>query len=173
MVGNSYYLSGSFVNYQPGLLTLIPFVVSKGETWGGGLLPDLHSNPVSWVLILASQWGEEGRVGRRPGLEASALLTSCANWGQPLLPLRSVSPLCRIKRWTALTSKSPASFHIPGFLFYSAFNSPSKSNFQMVKLRSRKDALSPVPPFFFLKHLTHHSKIPEIWLPHLWWFPIT
>lgn len=37
---------------QPGLLTSIPFVVSKGESskhgeaWGGGFLP----NAVSWVL---------------------------------------------------------------------------------------------------------------------------
>lgn len=46
---------------QPGLLTSIPFVVSKGgsskhgKAWGGGLLPYLHSNPVSWVPMSSSE----------------------------------------------------------------------------------------------------------------------
>lgn len=84
------------------MLTLIPFAVSKVtlqimvKPRVGPLTPDLHSNLVSWVLtvlVLASQWEQEGPGGRRSGLEASALVTRCANWGHPLSSSSDLCPL--------------------------------------------------------------------------------
>lgn len=63
--------------------------------------------------------------------------------------------------WTAVTSKGPAGFYIPGFLFLSALT-VLQVQFPDGKTKVQKNStlqflLSP-----FLMHLTHQSKIPEI-----------
>lgn len=146
---------------QPGLLTSIPFVVSKGDsskhggTWGGRPSPKFTFKSCfmdTKVLILESQQGEKGP-------EAGELVwrTHLCSFTVQTGASLSSSELCfslrGIKGWITVTLSV-----LPSRAFQD-FYSTMHLTVLRVQFPDGKTKVQSVPPFSLQMHLTPQSKI--------------